>query len=456
MMMNYIEQQMRETLGADLEISDTVEKRLNKTYQQIRSGEIRQKKSHKGIYAAAGTAAAVVAAGIFCVNNPAIASKLPVIGHIFERMQSPSGYGGDYSQIGEPLEEDSVAEQLENAESAEEMEQISAYTKTVDGLTVTLSEIYCNDQALYITMQLKSEEPLKETDGYACYTTEQYSFNPTEQMDVQEISGEYLDEYTYAGVLRLDLNAKTTDMSEYYAAREAALAAGEEWDDSWDAYDTNENWEKYVKTVEIPDSFTLDLDITELFGNLIDPDKPDYGKTTEEINAMSEEEWHDFITQWSNDHPDWGWHNEHEYASFEGDWNFTLNVTKNTEDTKIVAVNEVNEQGIGIEKVVKDRFEITVYDTYTGDAVRVDYIPVVLDADGRLMDDGDSGSVNTVAINDRDVSHLDIFLVDYMKWMDELKGDYLREENPHTADGRTAKEMLMEESAYHVEVDFEE
>jgi alkyl sulfatase BDS1-like metallo-beta-lactamase superfamily hydrolase len=93
-----------------------------------------------------------------------------------------------------------------------------------------------------------------------------------------------------------------------------------------------------------------------------------YTKTAEELEAMSEEEWHDFMTQWLNDHPDWGWHNEHEYAAFEGDWNFTLNITKNTEDTQTVWVNEVNDQGIDIEKVVKDRFEITVYDTYTGDA----------------------------------------------------------------------------------------
>jgi hypothetical protein len=385
-----------------------------------------------------------------------VAAKLPVVGHIFERMQSTAGYGGDYSQIGESLENDSVAEQLESAKDGEEMEQISAYTKTSDGLTVTLSEVYCNDQALYISMQLKSEEQLKETYGYQCNTTEQYSFNPTEQGDASVISGEYLDEYTYAGVLRLDLNEKTTDMSDYYAAREDALAAGEVWDDSWDAYGTNENREKYVKTVEIPDSFTLDLTITSVAGYLTNPEERDYGKTAEELEAMSEEEWHDFMTQWLNDHPDWGWHNEHEYAAFEGDWNFTLNITKNTEDTQTVWVNEVNDQGIGIEKVVKDRFEITVYDTYTGDAAGVDYFPVVLDADGRLMDDGDGGSVNTVAINDRDVSHLDVFLVDYMKWMDELKGDYLREENPHTDDGRTGKEMLMDECAYHVEVDFEE
>ncbi|MDO4323935.1 MAG: DUF4179 domain-containing protein [Lachnospiraceae bacterium] len=451
----YTEQELRETLGQEMQVSEKVDERLEQVYQQIRVGKVKQKRSHKMWYSAAGTTAAIFAAGVFCVSNPAMAAKIPVIGHIFEGMQDSFGYAGDYSKVGEPLMDDDVAAQLESASNAEEMEQLSAYTKTSDGLTVTLSEVYCNDQAIYMALQLKSEEAFPETYGFQCDTTETYSFNPTQQTDLPVIDGELLDEHTYAGMIRFDLNGKTTDMSEYEAAREKVLAAGEEWDDSWSVYDTNENWDKYVKTVEVPDEFTMDLEFGQIFGSLVNPEPRDYGKTAEELEAMSEEEWHDFMNQWDQEHPDWGWRNEHENVVFDGPWSFTVEVKKNTEDTQTVELNDVNEQDVGIEKVVRDRFEITVYDTYTDGAVSADYFPVILDADGRLMDYGGAGSVNTVAIGDRDVSHVDIFLVDYMKWMDELKGDYLREPDAKTEDGRTAKEMLLEESAYHAEVNFE-
>lgn len=438
----------------DIPVPDELDQVVQESMNRIYSGQRRKRFRH--CLLGCGTAAAVFAGGFFfCLNDPTLAASLPLIGHIFENMQDSFGYAGDYSQIGEALEDDEIAVQLESASSSEEMNQISEYTQTADGLTVTLSEIYCNDQAIYVTMQMKAEKPYPEVWGFQCKTKEQYSFNPTEQTSLPVIDGKIVDECTYAGVIRIDLNRKKTDMSEYDAAREKALAAGEVWDDSWDAYGENENRKKYVKEVEVPDEFTVELEFVEFFGILVNPEPPDYGKTQEELDAMSDDEWRAFMNQWLAENPEWGWHNKHQYDVYEGSWRFTLNVKKNTEDTQVVELNEVNEQGIGIKKVVRDRFEITMYDTYTDGAFSADYFPVMLDADGRLMDDGGSGSVNTVAIGDRDVSHVDIFLVPYLKWMDEMKGDYLREPNARTADGRTPKELLLDECAYHTEVEFE-
>ena len=172
---------------------------------------------------------------------------------------------------------------------------------------------------------------------------------------------------------------------------------------------------------------------------------------------MSDDEWLEYMNQWYNENPDWSMMpNEHENQVFNGSWQFTIEVQKNTDDTQIVEVNEVNELGVGIEKVVKDRFEITMYDTYADGVYGTDYVPVMLDAEGILMDYGSSGSVNTVAINDRDVSRVDVFLIDYYKWMDSLKGDKWRQAGALTEDGRTYKELLLAECAYHTEVVFEE
>ena len=409
-----------------IEIPEELDQIVNRSMNQIYK-EQRRKRIRKMVIST-GTTAAVFAGGVFFfVNNPTLAANLPFIGHIFEKMQDSFSYEGDYSKVGKALEPESVGQQLESAENTSEMEEVSAYTKTADGLTVTLSEVYCNDQALYITTQIKSEEAFPEVYGFQLHTSEQYSFNPTIQTDLPSIDGDFIDEYTYAGVIRFDLNQKITDTSEY------------------------------VKTVEIPESFTLDLNISQIFGALKNPDEPDFGKTTEELDAMSEDEWHTYMTNWYQENPDWAVSpNEHQDVIFNGNWEFTLEVNRNSEDTQIVEVNDVNELGIGIEKVVKDRFEITMYEKYTDGAFGADYFPVMLDADGILMDYGGNASVNTVAINDRDVSRVDIFLVDYYKWMDELKGDIWRQPGALTDDGRTYRELLLEECSYHTEIIFGE
>ena len=64
---------------------------------------------------------------------------------------------------------------------------------------------------------------------------------------------------------------------------------------------------------------------------------------------------------------------------------------------------------------------------------------------------------NTVPVQDRNVSKVDIYLVDYIKWMDELglRGEKWENPDMRTEDGSTMKEVLEEEAAYHKEVKFE-
>ena len=241
-------------------------------------------------------------------------------------------------------------------------------------------------------------------------TVEKYSFNPEKQNSMPIIEGKRLDEHTYVGVLRFDLNEKTTaglldEEAAMEKAGEMGLGEGMVYIDA----DTP------MKTVEIPDTFTLQLKIKKIF--LED------GRPT---------------------------------ANQKGPWKFTLHVTKNTKDTQTIELNDINEQGIGLEKVVKDRFEMTIYDTYEKGNSAADYFPVILDADGGLMSSA-YGNVNTVPVQDRDVSRVDIYLVDYIKWMDELglRGEKWENPDMRTEDGRTLQEVLDEEAAYHKEVKFE-
>lgn len=428
-------------------VPEELDRMIDANMKRLRAGQ-REKKRKSRLRKGMAAAAVLTCSTIFCVKNPASAAKLPVIGHIFERMQDSYSYGGDYSGIGKPLEEPLAADQTE--QTGEKVDAASGYTQTVGGLTISLSEIYCNDQAIYITMQMKSEEPFPKIAGnWQCFTEETYSFNPSVQMDALVIEGELLDDYTYAGMMRLDLNQKTGDDSEWIQAIRQAQEAGKDPDVSTDG----ELYTKYMKRVTVPDTFTLDLKLERLTGTLEDAEPVGFDKTEEELSAMSDGEWKTYMKEWETAHRNEPGSLE---KTYEGAWNFTLDVQKDLSETQVVEINDRNEDGIGFEKIVMDRFEITMYDTYKDPELSYDYFPVILDADGRLMDYGSGSSVNTVAINDRDVSKVDLFLVDYDLWMDELKGDYWRQEDAATEDGRTYRELLLEKCAYHTEVVFEE
>lgn len=378
--------------------------------------EIKEEKKpivrYRRFAAIAAMAAVAVGFALFCAGNPALAKKLPWIGHIFGSMQENFRYEGDYSDIGTPLEEESIAEQMETAANAEEMESISQYTETSDGITITLSEIYCNGQAVYLTMQLKSEEKFPEAfTSFQFHEQETYSFNPSVQVGDAVLEGEFLDAYTYAGMIRLDLNEKTNDY-------------------------------EHAELVEIPEDFTLDLSF-ELIRAPIN------------LEGMAEEERDAFVAAWSAEHPDW---DEERTPCYEGSWEFHLDVQQDMSSTETVEIQEQNELGIGLEKVTKDRFEITAYESYANEEDVFAYIPVFLDANGQLFEDG---GVRTVAIGDRDASKIDVFLFDYDKWMDEVKVIYWSQPEGYwdspdarTEDGRTFRELLMENCAYHKEICF--
>lgn len=374
-------------LKDDKNIPEQVRKQYEDTLADLPEGKVEEKRTvgwRKFAGLAAGLAV-VLGLGFFCVGNQVAAEKLPLIGHIFEGMQENFKFKGDYSEVGTPLEKESVAEQLETAAEAEEMESVSQYTKTSDGITITLSEVYCNGQAIYITMQLKSEEKISKFDTFQLYDGETYSYPSVQRAD-PILEGKFVDDHTYAGMIRLDLNHKGDPNSEM---------------------------------VEIPEDFTLDLSF-------------------EFLRAYKRGEG---------------------IEEYEGPWDFHLNIHQDLGMMETVEVREQNELGIGIEKVVKDRFEITVYESNADERKISDYIPVVLDAEGYLMQEG--VNVETVAIGDHDVSKIDVFLMDWDQWMDELKVIYWNQPEGYwdspdarTEDGRTFKELLLDTCAYHKEVRF--
>lgn len=392
----------------------------------------------KTIVGLGSTAAALTAFLLVCLSNPVMAAKLPLVGHIFETMQDNFNHSGDYSEVAVPLAED--------GEDAAE----SAYTQTKDGMTVTLSELYCNNEALYITMLLESEDPFPDTmrsldenrPMISIDSIINWKFNPglSEDYTFAYIEGDFIDEHTFAGLVRFDMSYVGVDQAEYFAKMEEAYEKGEE-----EAFEAGQ-WDHLKKPVDIPEAFSIDLEISRIVGYLVDPvDRPQLDMTEEEIEALSDEEFSALIMEREKGFDQYP--NTYENYWFDGAWNFQLDVKVDHSRTQTVEVGTTNDEGAGIASVTKTPFEMSMKMILPSDAA--DYIGVILDADGNRMPYGSDGNIEVYAIQDRDVSKVDVYICDYVEYMDELKGYAVEDRD------KTFKEVLDERAVYHTSVQFD-
>lgn len=133
-------------------------------------------------------------------------------------------------------------------------------------------------------------------------------------------------------------------------------------------------------------------------------------------------------------------------------WEFTFEVNKNTSDTIVKELGGKDENGLGLESVTRTPFEITIDE---GEANYEQFV-VALDADGDILPYGGAGNANTYAIQDRDVSRIDVYICDYTEYMEELKGYYWSPDYEENKKEKTFKQLLDERALWHQEVVFGE
>lgn len=115
--------------------------------------------------------------------------------------------------------------------------------------------------------------------------------------------------------------------------------------------------------------------------------------------------------------------------------------------TIVKQISEDSTQTVGLKTVTRTPFEIIIEPL---DAVEK-YI-VVLDANGNPLSSGNTGGSDTIlAIQDHDVSKINIFICDYYEYMDEIK-DTLRKE--YEMQNKTYQQLLEERALYHREIVF--
>ncbi len=280
----------------------------------------RYKKRKQWNYLVKGMAAAAVALAItgIVTANPALAAKLPLIGHIFEKVQDDQMYPGNFDEVAQPVGAGNVSES--------------------QGITMTLSEIYSDSKALYVSAMIESEEPfpekVKESNmiegddvGYHMYLTMEQEFNfmtPPETYEAWEwpgedyewtpldLKGEFEDEHTFVGAMRI----------------------------SYDEYP--------VTGYEIPDTFRWKLKVSGM-------ENPCFSKT--------------------------------------GTWEFETDVSVDQSGVRVVDVNQSAPNGEVIQSVTVTPYEVTIDTGYDESRVEPGYErydsvqSVMLDADGKRIID---------------------------------------------------------------------
>ena len=501
------------------------------------TGTVKSHKKFKTVYKTAlGLTAATAVFSAVCITNPAFAENIPLVGNVFKQLGNSLGFYGDYSKYAKQLtasaedtlsaDADGSQESSSNSQNAQSEDQNTtennnadktkdneSYSKTVDGTTVTLSEVYCNEMALYLSMTIHTEDKFPDTfitsDGKPNIKLSENSTVKYDYMDEKSnlfnayLDGKMLDDNTYAGVLRIPVEDMTVDdagWTKFYEVRNAffkekgidvdseefsfdklAQALGmDEYSDAKLPQVGGPAISDYVKDIKVPDRFTMEMDLKDIVGTLPDdqdttPDIPqdlrdeynqkmaEHGISTDDADyeSLTEEQKdleHQFFTEMWNEYferyPEAiEGNNRYNSWTLKGDWKFNVDVEKNTSDTVKKDVNVVDENGDGVLSITKTPFEITMkmQDPETK------YVAVMLDANGDIMPYGGVANSNadTYAIQDRDVSTVYIYLCDYYEYMDELKGYYWSDNYEEKAKTKTFKQLLDERAVAGTEVHFD-
>lgn len=501
------------------------------------SGTVKSHKKFKAVYKTAlGLTAAAAVFSAVCITNPAFAENIPLVGNVFKQLGNSLGFYGDYSKYAKQLTDstedarsadaDGSQEGSSNSQNVQAEDQNTtendnsdktkdneSYSKTVDGTTVTLSEVYCNELAMYLSMTIHTEDKFPDTfirfDGKPDIKLSENSTVKYDYMDGKSnlfnayLDGKMLDDNTYAGVLRIPVEDMTVDeagWTKFYEVRNAFFKEkGIDVDSEDFSFDklaqvlgmdeySDEKLPQvggpaisdYVKDIKVPDRFTMELDLKDIVGALpvnqdttpdipqdlrdeynqkmaehgISTDDADYESLTEEQKDLE----HQFFTEMWNEYferyPEANeGNNRYNSWTLKGDWKFNVDVEKNTSDTVEKDVNVVDENGDGVLSITKTPFEITMkmQDPETK------YVAVMLDANGDILPDGGvaNGNAGTYAIQDRDISTVYIYLCDYYEYMDELKGYYWSDDYEEKAKTKTFKQLLDERAVADTEVHFD-
>lgn len=405
----YSDEDLRNILGETNLENEVMDDRITETLERIRKNgqnSCGREKRRRNFRIKPLRGFATVAAALFlifglCAANPALAAEIPVLGSIFEKVRNVFSYGGmpaeETVQLhGNPAVSEGRKESkgnfpvgaepdIENGSGkGQEEEGESAYQDTDSGFTITFTEYYATDQAIYLGVCVESEEELPElaTMGDTNYqlmqiaAREDYSFREDRISNVWPVEGRQEDEHTFVGIMRMDYEQIGMDKRRYNEACEEADEKGEPYPEL--NADTHDEW---IDKIEIPDVFQVDMQIYRIWAY------------SAELPSRYEK---------------------------LGEWNFSFRIAQSDTGMRSVQVDEINEQGIGVDHIELTPIELSVYTAEPKDS---SYYTVALDRNGLALSGGNaywSGDTvkNEMIIAYHDISEITIYICDYDSYME--------------------------------------
>lgn len=411
-----LEQKIIQTTRKPVPEPEPVNQKMQEAYDKIRKTQPARNKKLSVVVRFSTVAAILAFAMIYCVKNPAIAAQIPWIGNIFRELEGKISFPGDYSAKSIRLDaayenngsvkqnvsgDKNDARQTEERAGSGKTPQAGAQTdrmhagqtdaqtdrmhagqtdagcsekgtecwkKEVNGVTVTLSEVAYDYDAIYLAIQVQNEKgfakdatypdilfydaqvKLKKSDG----SMEEFAFE-TEGIYTVGIEGEYTDAHTFQGIYRF--GDSYPDISEYTDCELTFL-----------------EFEQLLPTGE-----------TEIIT------VPDYGEVSRLI-------------------PD--------SVHYKGPWSFHISLEDMEVKEQEIAVNEVNDKGFGIEKIVKTEFAIYAVPILPEGKTGYDYVATIWDADGNPLENRDFGEYLTMSHYRRDISTVTVYLLKVQDFLD--------------------------------------
>lgn len=399
-----LEQKIKKMLMEKAPESEIVDKKMQEVYNKIRKTKTARKKKLPFAVRFGTIAAILTIAMVYCIKNPAVAAQLPFIGSIFRSLEGNSLYPGDYSkksiklndtsntkdglgpeqpdkksestQSGqdwknETAQPDTAGEKNDGAQPGPTDGQESvqnSYYKKANGITVTLSEVAYDHDAIFLAILVQNEKGFVKNTRYpngliydakiklikADGSSKDYSYK-SEGLFVKSIDGEYVDAHTFKGIYQF--REESVDLSEYVAC--------------------DLKFEKFQQQLKTGKEKTITV--------------PDYGEVTQTI-------------------PD--------SLCYNGPWKFHLNLDGITIHKQKTAVHDVNAKGFGIDKVVKTEFEIYAVPVLPEGTNVYDYVATIWDADGNPLENRNFGKYLTMSHYGKDISKVTVYLLKTEDFLD--------------------------------------
>ncbi len=231
-----------EGLRQDVEVPQAVWSQYINTLEHIdqlsgqRKGGNRMNRNTGRKWISAAAVAGVLVAGtvLFSYADPVAASKIPLIGRIFEQVSENATYSGSYDNRLVLSQSEDRADIPDGTGSGTDSAQNKAdWVNTVSdqGITLTIQEVYSDGYSVYLAAELQAQEggfsriPAHYTRQYDTKTSQSVHVSGIFKTDVSDkesalnngyFEGKAVDDKTFIGMMKLDKDQYEASGGELY------------------------------------------------------------------------------------------------------------------------------------------------------------------------------------------------------------------------------------------------